>query len=82
MKDKTIIKEGVWYNSKMAKRKVRITLRYNQSVEEHFDVWYKTIRGPFSAYGGHSSSEYETMNMIEKITGQKVQWHIAVQQAV
>jgi hypothetical protein len=34
MKDKIAVKKGVWYNSEMMNRKVRITLDRNHSVEK------------------------------------------------
>lgn len=77
MKDKIIVKEGIWYDSKMAKRKVRIAIADDQANDKRkrFSVWFDTEKEQFGIHGGYYSSEYGAIDMIEKITGQKVQWH-------
>jgi len=36
----------------------------------------------WNTFGGYYSSEYEAIDMIEIITGQKVQWHNVSEQPV
>jgi hypothetical protein len=78
MKDRKIVREGSWYNSKVVKRSVIITLSNEYSGKIYFDVWFETMQDQLDVYGGTYDSEYEAITMIEKIIGQKVQWHVAV----
>jgi hypothetical protein len=77
MKDKITINEGVWFNSDMVKCKVRITLGNFSPGRKYFDVWFEDTQDSLCVFVGKYASEYEAMHVIEKIAGQKVQWHMA-----
>jgi hypothetical protein len=77
MNNSIITSEGTWFNSAMIRCRVRITLGYTEYGKKHFDVWFEDKYQSMTVYAGTYTSEYEAMQMIEKITGQKVQWRLA-----
>ncbi len=79
MKIKKTVKEGVWCNFNMEKRKVRITIEENCAYKNRnrFAVWFETDTELFNINGGQYDSEYEATNSVEKIVGQNVQWSAA-----
>jgi hypothetical protein len=83
LKDKIIVRKGIWNDSDATKRKVRITIvegDYTYDKKKRFAVWFDTDVKQFEVHSGYCVSEYEAIDIVEKIIKQKVQWQFAVVQ--
>jgi hypothetical protein len=84
LKDKIIVRKGIWNDSDATKRKMRITIvegDYNTyDKKKRFAVWFDTDVKQFEVQSGYYASEYEAIDIVEKIIRQKVQWQVAAVQ--